>query len=116
MKFLKKSGKTGLEIIPMLNNVYVEVTLKKSAVYDWIQHFRDGWEDVNDYEERIRHIETRTPSNVELVKQLLDLDHRLSIKDVAGELSINHGTICLTMKDELHLCLKNNELTLHVER
>ncbi len=40
--FLVKSGETGAEIMPMLNNVYGKVTTKKSAVYDWIQCFRDG--------------------------------------------------------------------------
>ncbi len=48
IKFLVKLGKTGAEIMPMLNNVYGEVTMKKSAVYDRIQPFRDGQEDVND--------------------------------------------------------------------
>ncbi len=39
IKFLAKSGKTGAEIMPMLNNMYREATMKISAVYDWIQHF-----------------------------------------------------------------------------
>ncbi len=39
IKFLVKSGKTGAEIMSMLNNVYGEVTMKKSAVYDWIRRF-----------------------------------------------------------------------------
>ncbi len=42
IKFLVKSGKTGVEIMLMLNNVYGEVTMKKSAIYDWIQRFQDG--------------------------------------------------------------------------
>ncbi len=82
IKFLVKSGKTGAEIMPMLNNMYGEVTMKKSAIYDWIQHFWDGREDVNDNPGHGRHIETRTPSNID-VKQLLDSDCHLSIRDVA---------------------------------
>ncbi len=39
VKFFVKSGKTGAEIMPMLNNVHGEVTMKESAVYDWIQRF-----------------------------------------------------------------------------
>ncbi len=45
IKFMVKLGKTGVEVMHMLNNVYSEVTMKKSAVYDWIQHFWDGRED-----------------------------------------------------------------------
>ncbi len=48
IKFLVKLGKTGAEIMPMLNNVYGKVTMNKSADYVWIQHFWDGREDVND--------------------------------------------------------------------
>ncbi len=50
-----------------------------------------------------RHIEIWTPSNIERMKQLLDLGHRLFIRDVAYELSINHETVHLIVKDELHL-------------
>ncbi len=39
IKFLVKSGKTGAEIMAMLNNVYREVTTKKSSVYDGIKRF-----------------------------------------------------------------------------
>ncbi len=49
------------------------------------------------------HIETQTPSNVECVKQLFNLDNYLSIRNVADELSINHETVCLIVKDELRL-------------
>ncbi len=108
-KFLVKSGKTGVEIMPMLNNVYGEVTMKKSAIYDWIQCFCDGREDANDDLGCGRHIETQTFSNVEGVKQLLDSDRHLSIIDVTDELSINHETIRLIVKDELRLwklCIK----------
>ncbi len=102
IKFLVKSGKTGAEIMPMLNNVYGKVTMKKSAVYDWIQYFRDGWEDVNNDLGHGRHTETWTPSNVKRVKQL-DSNCLLSIRDVADELSINCETVRLIVKDELHL-------------
>ncbi len=95
IEFLVKSGQTDAEIMPMLNNVYGEVTMKKSAVYDWIQHFWNNWEDMN--------IETQTPSNIICVKQLLDSDCNLSIKDVPYELSINSETVCLIVKDDLRL-------------
>ncbi len=80
IKFIVKLGKTGAEIMPMLNNMYDKVIMKKSAVYDWIQCFRDGREDVNDNTGCGRHTETRTPSNVEFVKQLLDSDYHLTLK------------------------------------
>ncbi len=48
--------------MPMLNNVYGEVTTKKSAIYNWIQRFWDGREDVNDDDQGYGwHIETQTP-------------------------------------------------------
>ncbi len=103
IKFLVKLGKTGAEIMPILNNVCGKVAMKKSAVYDWIQHFQEGWEDVNNNPGCGWHIETRTPSNVECMKQLLYSDHCLSNRDVTDELSINCETIHLIMKDKLRL-------------
>ncbi len=105
IKFSVKLGKTGEEIMFMLNNVYCEVTMNKSPVYDWIQRFGDGWEGVNDCLGCGKHNETRTPSNVERVKQLLHSHRRLSIRDVADELSINCETVCLIVKEEF--CLQN---------
>ncbi len=74
--------------MPILNE-YGEVTMKKSAVYDWIQRFRVGQEDMNDDPGYGQHNETRTPTNVECLKQLLDSDGCLSIRDVANKLSIH---------------------------
>ncbi len=81
---LRKNGRRNRAYVKQLCN---EVTMKKLAIYDWIQRFRDGQEDVNDDPGCSRHIETRTPSNVERVKQLLDSDRHLSIRDAADELS-----------------------------
>ncbi len=68
IKFLVKLGETYVEIMPLLN-VYGKVTTKKSVVYDWILHCRDGREDVNDNPGCGGHIKTRTPVYVEYVKQ-----------------------------------------------
>ncbi len=87
----------------MLNKVYDEVTMKKSAVYDWIQRFRDGREDMNDDSGCSRHIETRITSNVKCVKQLLNSNYHLSIRAVADELSINREIVRLIVKDELRM-------------
>ncbi len=113
IKFLVKSGKTGVEIMPILNNMHGEVTMKKSAV-------RDGRKDVNDDLVYGQHTETRTPSIVEHVNQLLDSDHCLSIRDVAHKLSINCETIRLIVKDEelllQKLCAKLVPKNLIVEK
>ncbi len=99
IKFLVKLEKTGTEIMLMLNNMYGEVTVTKLAIYDKIQRFRDGRENVNDDLMCGQHIETRIPSNVKHVKQLLDSDRHLSIRDVTDELLINFETIRLIVKD-----------------
>ncbi len=101
IKIFVKSGKTGVEIMPLLNNMYGKVTMKKSAVHDWIQRFQDGQEYVNDDLGHGRHTETRTPFNIERVRQLLDSDRCLSIKDVTDKLLINCETVRLIVKDEL---------------
>ncbi len=63
----------------------------------------ESQEDVNDDVGHGYHNETRIPSNVERVKQLLNLDCCLSIRDITDKASINPETIRLIVKDKLRL-------------
>jgi hypothetical protein len=46
IKFLVKLGKTGWEILEMLETVYGESAMKCSTVYKWVDRFKEGQESV----------------------------------------------------------------------
>jgi transposase len=48
IKFLMKLGKSGWEILEMLETVYGESGMKRGTVYKWVDRFKEGWESVDD--------------------------------------------------------------------
>jgi transposase len=42
IKFLVKLGKSGPEICQMFQQAYGEDALKRSTVFKWVQHYREG--------------------------------------------------------------------------
>jgi len=48
VKFLVKLGKSGNEIREMLEKVYGDNAMKKTAVFKWVKRFSEGRESVTD--------------------------------------------------------------------
>jgi hypothetical protein len=46
IKFLVKLGKSGREILEMLETVYGESAMKRRTVYKWVDCFKEGRESV----------------------------------------------------------------------
>jgi transposase len=42
IKFLVKLGKSGQEILKMLETVYGESAMKRRTVYKWVDQFKEG--------------------------------------------------------------------------
>lgn len=49
IKFLVKLGKTGRKILDQLENVYVESAMERSAVYKWVDRFKERGESVDSF-------------------------------------------------------------------
>jgi hypothetical protein len=48
IKFLVKLGKSGREILEMLETVYGESAMKRRTVYKCVDRFKEGWESIDD--------------------------------------------------------------------
>ena len=48
LKFLVRLGKSSLEALYMLEQVYKEQTLPHSTIFLWYKRFKEGCEDVED--------------------------------------------------------------------
>jgi hypothetical protein len=48
IKFLVKLGKSGQEILDMLETVYGESAMKCRTLYKWVDRFKEGRESVDD--------------------------------------------------------------------
>jgi len=62
--FLVKLGKGGNKIREMLQQVYGDNAMKKTAVYKWVKSFSEGRESVTDEERSGQPATSRTVENI----------------------------------------------------
>jgi len=65
IKFLVKLGKCGNEIRDMLEQIYRDNAMKKTAVYKWVKHFSEGRGSVTDEERSGQPATNRTEKTLQ---------------------------------------------------
>ena len=73
----------------MLTKAYGESAMSKTRVYEWCMRFQDGRKDVEDDERPGRPSTSTTDENVEKVKEMVMNDRRITIREVADDVSIS---------------------------
>ena len=79
LKFLVRLEKSLSKTLCMLQQVYQEQTLSRSPVFLWYKRFTEGSEDVKDNPNCGRPSISRNKTSVELVKQMVHGNHRLTV-------------------------------------
>ena len=67
----------------MLLHTYGEMAMKKTAVYMWYKCFEEGRENIKD-DQRSGRPSIVTSSHIAAVKQLLDNDRGITIRDIVA--------------------------------
>ena len=109
LKFLVKLGKTPSECFALLQQVYKEKIMSKTRAFEWHKRFREGQEECEDDQRSGRPVTSRIDSNIDRVKQLVRVDHRLTVRMISEKLSIGRDTVwkIFTENLEMHkLCAK----------
>ena len=101
MKFLVQLGKTPSEALGMLQKVYGDDTMSRSRVFVWCKRFKEGREDVEDDPRSGRPSTSRNEANVERVKQMVRGDRRLTVRQIADELGMNHNSVWKIITEDL---------------
>ena len=78
LKFLVRLGKTPLDALGTLQEVYRDATMSRSHVFEWHKWFKEGRDDVGDDSRSGRPSTSRTAYNVECVKQMVHGDCQLT--------------------------------------
>ena len=86
----------------MLSNAYGAKAIKKTAVYKWFKRFEDGRENLLDDERSGRPI-TKTLSHVAAIKELLDRDRRITIRDIVDRTDCSYGAVSMIIHDQLNM-------------
>ncbi|VVC27913.1 Hypothetical protein CINCED_3A014477 [Cinara cedri] len=79
LKFLVKLKKSPTECLKMLTEVYGKDTMSRTRVFKWHKRFKDGREEVEDYEHPGRPCTSKSDENVDKIDKIVRNDRRLSI-------------------------------------
>jgi len=74
IKFMCRLGKSASEMLLVLQQVYGDTALNKSAVYNWFSRFKNGQEKLEDDQRSGRPSTSRIAEMIEKVRQLIQCD------------------------------------------
>lgn len=92
IRFLWSEGASGAEIYRRLSAQYGNSVLPQRSVYEWIEKFKNGRTSVTHEEGAGRPSTATTDDNIERVRDMVLLDRRVTIDEVANRLQISHGS------------------------
>ena len=81
IKFCFKLGKNATETNGMLQTAFWASYINRESVFEWHKRFKEGREFVRDDERCGRSKEVRTPELIGQIKNFMDNDRRVSIRD-----------------------------------
>lgn len=103
IKFLTLEGVSAKDIHSRLQNQFGEDTLCYTQVKDWAAQFKRGRISVRDEPRSGRPVEAATEETIEAVKQLILMDTKIKVEELAAETKVSHGTICSILDYHLHV-------------
>ena len=85
----------------MFVQVYERKTVGRNCVYEWFKRFCEGKETTEDEPRSGRPSTSRIPEMIEIVRQMLAQDRRLTLRFIAEELGISKDTAHTIVRDDL---------------
>ena len=80
------------KVCEILTKAYGESAMSKTRVYEWYERFQDGREDVEDDESPGSLSTSTTDEKVDKLKEMVMNDRRITIREVADDVSISIGS------------------------
>ena len=92
IKFCVKNGIKRSKTLELLKVAYGECTVSQTSVYKWYKLFTEGREEVNNDARPGRSSTSTTNENTEAVKKIVMENRRITIREVAEDVSISVGS------------------------
>lgn len=92
IRFLWSEGVSGAEIHRRLSVQYGNSVLPQRSVYEWIEKFKNGRTSVTHNEGAGRPFTAVSEENIERSREMILVDRRVTVDDVAHRLQISHGS------------------------
>ena len=81
---------------------YGDAGMKRTALHKWYSRYEDGYESVMD-EQRSGRPTSITSQKVQEIKELLDKDRRITVRDVSKRVDCSVGTVHTIIHDSLNM-------------
>ena len=123
IRFLWSECVSGARIHRRLAAQYGNSVLPQRSVYEWTEKFKNSRTSFPHEEGAGRPSTATTDDNIELLRDMVLLDRRLSIDEVANHLQISHGSaydiihnfywnkVCISIVDNYWLTYVDNHLS-----
>jgi hypothetical protein len=100
---LWSAGWSGAKIAEHLFSIHLENSIKKTAIYGWIERFKDGQSTVDDQPRSGRPCTSGGETSCQRVMALLDSDARLTVREMSDRLDISKSTVHRIVTTDLDL-------------
>ena len=101
LKFLVRLGKTLIEALKFLHELYGDDTRSRTRLFEWHRRFKERKEEVEDDHRSGRPSTSRTDENVERMIQKVRSDRHLTVKMIADELGLNSERVWRIITEDL---------------
>jgi hypothetical protein len=89
LNFLLNLARVEAKLKKMLVQIYRDNVIKKIAVYKWVTRFSEVRESATEEERSGRQAMSRTEENIANLHQIVDENHRLTVRSIARQENIN---------------------------
>ena len=102
IRFLWAEGVLGAQIYLRMCAEYGDKVLSRRIVYEWIEMFENGRTSVTDAERSGHPATATTTRNEERTLELISVNRRITVEEVAGRLNVSAGSAYSLIHDSLN--------------
>ena len=103
IKFCVLNGKKNRkETMEMLVKAYIDAAMKRTTLHKWYSWYKNGYEILMD-EQRSGRPTSITLQKLQEIKELLDKDRRITVREVSQRVDCSVGTVHTIIHENLNM-------------
>ncbi|XP_053403130.1 histone-lysine N-methyltransferase SETMAR-like [Mercenaria mercenaria] len=103
IKFLVLKRKSKNEVVREIKSTFGDSSMSKTRIYVWYDRFNNGWENAYDLPRSGWKVTSTHDKNVTRVKDLINSDRQLTVREICNKLNLSYGTVHTILKKKLNM-------------